>query len=53
MVIYLEVGLDPLYLQTSDALSEQNRQADNSVFVHSMKKALKSKHCCQHIMGGL
>lgn len=47
------VRLDPLYLQTSDALSAQNRQANNSVFGHSMKRALKSKHCCQQIMGAL
>lgn len=35
MVILLWVGLDPLYLQTSEALSAESRQADNSVFVHS------------------
>lgn len=35
VVILLGVGLDPLYFQTSEELSAQSRQADNSVFVHN------------------
>jgi len=51
--ISLGVGLDPLYLQTSDALLAQNRQADNSVSIQSMKRVLNAKHRFRFIMGAL
>lgn len=48
MVISLRGGLGPLYLQISDALSAQNRQANNSVFFYNMKSAMEPNHHCQY-----
>lgn len=52
MVISLGEDLGPLYLQISDALSAQNRQANNSVFVHNTRSAVESNHHCQYYNGG-